>query len=291
MVSLRRCVRETMDGYQLGSDRDRCASWGFLGLLAAAHRIGDVSPLSPSRFPLDEETVECVPRSPKEVQILRGIPRRAAHTSIHRLTLLDPPQVSRRFPDLVSTSHYLRHRIDLFSAGLVDNPCIVCSLTERRARLREYTDGWKDVECSVRCDYPLESRTALYSVPHGQDLFSAHSNDNTAISIFRLPSSLNRGTVKEWTLKIPFRFESHVVYPHEVSFRELSRYMEVGNLTLRSHTSPQSHGWFASRSAAPESHHTRLRALLQPSGNQLTDQRLQNCVLGRAFAFDDGWNR
>jgi hypothetical protein len=40
--------------------------------------------------------------------------------------------VSHFFLDLISGSQYLQHRIDLTSAGLVENPNTVCTLAERR---------------------------------------------------------------------------------------------------------------------------------------------------------------
>ena len=141
----------------------------------------------------------------------RGTPREIAHNSVNRLTLY-PSQVNHLFLDLVSCSQYLQHRIDIFGAGLVDNPNAVCTLAERRARLRKYTDGWEDTELSVRYECSLENQTiALESLRvSDHNLLSSHLDNSTTISFIRVPSS-KQETVKEWTLELPFRFKSHVV--------------------------------------------------------------------------------
>ena len=89
----------------------------------------------------------------------------------------------------------------------------MCSLAERRARLREYTDGWEDAGSSVRYEYPLKSRVVESKSIWVSDrnLFSLHLADSTVITFIRIPSSRNQETLKEWTLELPFRFKHRVV--------------------------------------------------------------------------------
>jgi hypothetical protein len=124
----------------------------------------------------------------------------------------NPLQVSRFFLDFVSSSQHLQHRIDLFSAGLVDNPHTARSLAERRVLLRKYVDGWKDAEPSVRYDCPLRTATSEFDPPAvDQDLFPGPPADRTNIPFLRVPSSPNQGTVKEWTLGFQFQSSGYVV--------------------------------------------------------------------------------
>ncbi|KAF9649084.1 hypothetical protein BDM02DRAFT_3128625 [Thelephora ganbajun] len=137
-------------------------------------------------------------------------------SSLPPADILKMKEISHPFLDFVSSSQYLQHRIDLFSTGLVDNPHVVDSLAERRARLREYMDGWQDPGVPVQCDYPLKSRVSAHnSVSAGQNIFSAHLEDSTAISFIRIPSSTSQGMFKEWTLELPFRSNGHAISPQD----------------------------------------------------------------------------
>ena len=120
-------------------------------------------------------------------------------------------QVSRFFLDLVSSSHDLQHRIDLFSAGLIDNPRTACSLAERRALLRKYVGGWKGTEPPVRYDFPLRPGISTFGLsPIDWDLFSWNSVDRTSILFLRVPFSSSQRTPKEWTLELQFRFSGYI---------------------------------------------------------------------------------
>ena len=114
--------------------------------------------------------------------------------------------------DAISSSQYLQHRLDLFSAGLVDNPEVACSLSERRVRLRKYVDGWNKPEISVERDCPLKGRvgtTRWYSV--GQDLLARTDTRTSMISFIRVPSPPQR-TAEEWTIELPVPPENYLVW-------------------------------------------------------------------------------
>ena len=120
-------------------------------------------------------------------------------------------QVSRLFLDLVSSSHNLQHRIDLFGAGLIDNPHTACSLAERRVLLRKHMGGWRDTAPPVRYDFPLRADIRTFGLfPIDWDLFSWNSAGHTSILFLRVPFSPSQGTVKEWTLEFQFRFSTYV---------------------------------------------------------------------------------
>lgn len=55
-----------------------------------------------------------------------------------------PYQVSRAFADLVSTSPLLKYQLEIFAAGLVENPHLPCSLEEGQGRVKEYMDMWRN---------------------------------------------------------------------------------------------------------------------------------------------------
>lgn len=138
-------------------------------------------------------------------------------SSLPPADILKVKEVSHLFLDIVSSSQSLQHRIDLFSAGLIDNPHVARSLTERRAQLRKYVDGWNNPETSVRYVFPLRNHTNVFCLyPIDQDLFSARVEGRTPIIHFvRIPPFPRQGTVKEWELEIPFHLWNHVVCSRE----------------------------------------------------------------------------
>ena len=81
----------------------------------------------------------------------------------------------------------------------------MCRLAERRARFREYVDGWKDPETSTQYDFPLENQVgAMCPKPICQDLFFAPLDDGRNTILFtHIPSSPNQGAI-EWTVELPF---------------------------------------------------------------------------------------
>jgi len=65
----------------------------------------------------------------------------------------------------------------------------------------------------MQYEYPLESQAIAfkYLQPTGQNLFSTHLDDSTDISFILVPSSSRQETAKEWTLELPFCFESYSI--------------------------------------------------------------------------------
>jgi len=220
------CASRAEPRLEYRSDQDRSGSLVEQFLVASAKRgyiLQRLSPAPPrvkfsmcpiSISELPSEVLEYILLSLSAAEILKmkEVPRKIAYNSVHRLTLY-PSQVNHLFLDLVINSQYLQHRIDLFSAGLVDNPNTVYSLGERRARLRKYSDGWKGAESSVRYECPLESRVIAFESLRvsDQNLFSLHSDDSATVSFIRIPSSPKQETVTERRLELPFRFKSQAV--------------------------------------------------------------------------------
>jgi len=55
-------------------------------------------------------------------------------------------QVSWAFAELITTSPFLEYPLELFAAGLVENPHFSCSLEEGQRRVKEYVDVWKNFD-------------------------------------------------------------------------------------------------------------------------------------------------
>ena len=171
-------------------------------------------PTSISELPSEvlEHTASYLP--PKDILKMREVcyfPCRTSHLSITPSL----NQVSRLFLDLVSSSHHLQHRLNLFSAGLVDNPHFVCSLADRRARLRDYEDGWKRPGVSYQRVHPLNAWGKLN--PIGQNLFSTDPLGKS-VHFIRIPSLPGQEMAKEWTLKLPFHFYHYTAWQQDNLF-------------------------------------------------------------------------
>ena len=112
-------------------------------------------------------------------------------------------QVSRAFADLISTSPFLEYRLELFAAGLVENPHFSCSLEGRR-RVGEYMGVWENLDAVERHDYTLRLRyfrwEELASV--GRGLLAGLSG--RSVSFIRVScTTAGRRGVEEWTVDPP----------------------------------------------------------------------------------------
>ena len=64
-------------------------------------------------------------------------------------------EVNRVFHDLVRASPAIQHEIDLFGAGLQQNPRTKASLTDRRAALELYRRSWESLDLVEEGDEDL----------------------------------------------------------------------------------------------------------------------------------------
>ena len=113
-------------------------------------------------------------------------------------------QVSRAFADLISTSPSLKYRLELFAAGLVENPHLSCSLEEGRKRVKEYVNVWENLDAVDRHSYSPRLRGIRWEdlLPVGRGLLAGLSN--RSVSFIRMPcTTAGRREVEEWTVNPP----------------------------------------------------------------------------------------
>ena len=115
-----------------------------------------------------------------------------------------PYQVSQGFADLIATSQFLEYRLELFAAGLVENPYFPCSLEEGRKQVKEYANVWENLDAIKKRSYPLRLRDLRWEemVPVGRGLLAGLCG--SSISFIRVPCiAMGRRVVEEWTVDPP----------------------------------------------------------------------------------------
>ena len=144
--------------------------------------------------------------------------RRRKHLTERYLTRVSR-QVSRAFTDLISTSPFLEYRLELFAAGLVENPHFSSSLEDGRRRVGEYVGLWENLDALERHDYTLRLRYFRWEelAPVGRGLLAGLSG--RSISFIRVScTTTGRRGVEEWTVDppaTPFWPCAFAVYPPE----------------------------------------------------------------------------
>ena len=128
-------------------------------------------------------------------------------------------QVSRAFANLISASPFLRYRLELFAAGLAENPRFPCSLEEGQRRIKEYADMWENFDAIKGHNHLLRRSDFHWAelVPVGRDLLARRSG--RSVSFIRVPRiAADREEVDEWRVDppaTPFRPSAFTVYPPE----------------------------------------------------------------------------
>ena len=121
-------------------------------------------------------------------------------------------QVSRRFMDLIRNSSTLQYRCELFSAGLIDNPCHPCYLTERRRLCKAYVDRWtgtttkvmKNV-CEVLVERPILGWNCIKTLVG--DLLTLYKySESNCLNFIRVPPAASQQPVEMWSIP-PFPFK------------------------------------------------------------------------------------
>ena len=113
-------------------------------------------------------------------------------------------QVSRAFAELISASPFLEYRLELFAAGLVENPHFSCSLEEGRRRFNEYMNLWKNFDNLEKSSHTLGLQDPRWGKPAhvGRDPLARRSD--CSISFIRVPRTIaGRQGVEEWTVDPP----------------------------------------------------------------------------------------
>lgn len=128
-------------------------------------------------------------------------------------------QISRRFQDLTRSSPELQYRRDVFSAGLMENPCVLCDFAQCRKLCEEHERKWSNAGRVV---------DTIREVPEGL-IFREHSttiiNDTLVaflsrgannLGFFRVPPVTSRKPIEGWKIPpFPFDIKAFAVYPPE----------------------------------------------------------------------------
>jgi hypothetical protein len=107
------------------------------------------------------------------------------------------------FADLISTSSFLKYRLKVFAAGLVENPRFLCSLEEGQRRVDEYMDVWENFHVIKARNHRLRRGFAWWDelVPVGRDILARRSGHS--VSFIRLPrATAGRQEIEEWTVDL-----------------------------------------------------------------------------------------
>ena len=113
-------------------------------------------------------------------------------------------QVNHAFADLISSSSPLKHRLEAFVAGLVENPRFSCSLEEGQRRVKEHADMWDKFDTIERRIYPLRQKYYRWwdAITVGQDLITRRSRSSFSfLRLCRTPAGQQE--VEEWGVDPP----------------------------------------------------------------------------------------
>jgi len=121
---------------------------------------------------------------------------------------------SRRFQGLTLSSPILQHKRDLFSSGLVENPCSPCDFAQRRKLCEEHKRKWSSVGKAVMTvhESPRELKQHSATV-RGRNLIALRNFRHNSLHFLRLPSVANRKPIEWWSIPtFPFRLRVFAVY-------------------------------------------------------------------------------
>jgi len=113
-------------------------------------------------------------------------------------------QVSRAFAELISASPFLEYRLEVFAAGLVENPHFSCSMEEGRRRVKEYMDVWKNFDNLRKRVHTLGSQDHRWGMPvhAGRNLLARRFG--CSVSFIRVPrTTVDQQELEEWTVDPP----------------------------------------------------------------------------------------
>ena len=117
-------------------------------------------------------------------------------------------QVSRQFQELARSSPRLRYQRDLFSADLVENPCIPCGFTQRRKLCEEHKHKWSSAGRTVNAVHELPED--LFSIRYpttrlGRNLIASYNEGDSRLSFLRIRTAKIRKLIEWWSIP-PFNF-------------------------------------------------------------------------------------
>lgn len=126
--------------------------------------------------------------------------RRDEHLTRRWLTRVSC-QVSRAFARLISASPFLEYRLELFAAGLVENPHFSCSLEEGRKQVKDYVNVWKNFDNLKKRTHTLGPQDPRWGkLAHvGRGLLARRYG--CSVSFIR--TTMGQQGVEEWTVDPP----------------------------------------------------------------------------------------
>ena len=125
-------------------------------------------------------------------------------------------QISRQLRDLARNSPTLQHQRNLFSAGLIENPCIPCDFAQRRKLCEEYTRKWSSEGRATKTTHEVpEGLSHSTPTPYGNLIVSRSMRDN-GLDFLRISPGASKEPIKCWCIPpLPFDIEAFTVYPPE----------------------------------------------------------------------------
>ena len=135
-----------------------------------------------------------------------------------RLTFLYMIQINRQFRELICDSPMLQYKRELFSAGLIENPCNPCDFAQRRKLFEEYKCRWSDVGRVVKTIHELPED--LSRIHHSMETpgwnligYRSKSTGDGNISFVRIPPVTSQRPIERWNPPLPFPVKGFAVYP------------------------------------------------------------------------------
>lgn len=114
-------------------------------------------------------------------------------------------QISRQFQELTRGSPILQHTRDLFSAGLIENPCNLRDFAHRRKVFEEYRRKWSNEGKVVKATHELPED--LWRERHlisilGGNLLVLYKNDihGPSFTFLRLPPVTSGKPIERWSI-------------------------------------------------------------------------------------------
>ena len=123
-------------------------------------------------------------------------------------------QVNRGLRDFIQASPYTAYRIDLFTAGLEDNPAVNLSLADKRRAFNEYRAKWDAFKPTQKWEQEVENFHSHAGV-HESGVFGFIAGEEQFIH-FLVPESASGGIPrKEWRLSFPdISLNAFAIDPH-----------------------------------------------------------------------------
>ena len=128
-------------------------------------------------------------------------------------------QISRQFRDLIRDSPMLQYKRELFSAGLIENPCSPCDFAQRRKLFEEYKCKWSDAGRVVKTIHEFPEELSLgdyFRTSEGWNLigYRSTSTGDGNLMFVRVPPVTSQRPIEWWSIPpLSFHARAYAVYP------------------------------------------------------------------------------